>query len=370
MNARPNLVRARNSRRSGEVSAEPSRDADRSALDALVRKSRLLMETEKVGGVGGWELDPERGVVTWTPEMRRIMGVSPDVEQMPLEQTYAFFTDASRSIVREAFNATRTRGTPYDLVLECVTGTGAVIWVREVCRAVMRRGRLISVIGFTQDITEQRRLAGLLDDVGHRERARIGADLHDGLGQELTGLALLLGGIATRAAQQGSSLAEELRELSAIASKSIETVRDIAHGLLPLRMSHMGFRQLLRQLARSVHATCGVRVSIRFRGARTHMPVGATAENLYRIAQEAVANAIKHGRARHVTLQLSASATRIIFTASDDGAGIDSTKRGAGMGLQIMRYRTRMLGGLLDIQPREGGGTRLRCVMPGACASA
>jgi signal transduction histidine kinase len=303
-------------------------------------------------------------MIAWTPEMRRIMGMPPDVEQIPLEQSYGFYTRASRSIVREAFNVTRAKGTPYDLVLECITATGSRIWVREVSRAVMRRGRIVSVVGFTQDITEQRRLAGLLNDIGRQERARIGADLHDGLGQELTGLALLLGGISTRAAQEGSMLAGELRELSALASKCIETVREIAHGLLPLKMGHAGFRQVLRRLARSMRMTFGVQVDIRFQGENLHMPVGEIAENLYRIAQEAVSNAVKHGRAKHVTLRLSANGTRIIFTASDDGTGIDPETHGEGMGLQIMRYRTRMLGGLIDIQRRTAGGTRLRCVMP------
>jgi signal transduction histidine kinase len=77
-----------------------------------------------------------------------------------------------------------------------------------------------------------------------------------------------------------------------------------------------------------------------------------------------VANAVKHGRAKHVTLRLSASGARIVFAASDDGTGIDPERHGEGMGLQIMRYRTRMLGGLLDIQRRKTGGTRLRCIMP------
>jgi signal transduction histidine kinase len=330
----------------------------------LERKSRLLMEAEKVGGVGGWELELGTGMIAWTPEMRRIMEMPPDIEHIPLEQSYGFYTRASRSIVREAFNLTRAKGTPYDLVLECITAAGSRIWVREVSRAVRHRGRVVSVIGFTQDITEQHRLAALLNDIGHQERARIGADLHDGLGQELTGLALLLGGIATRAAQEGSMLAAELRELSALASRSIKTVREIAHGLLPLRMGHVGFRQVLRRLARSLRLTFGVQVNLRFQGENAHMPVGEIAENLYRIAQEAVANAVKHGRAKQVSLRLSASGTRIIFTASDDGTGIDPETHGEGMGLQIMRYRTRMLGGMIDIQRRKTGGTQLRCIMP------
>jgi PAS domain S-box-containing protein len=340
------------------------RASDRATAEALERKSQLLMEAERVASVGGWELDLETGQVAWTPEMCRIMGMPPGTSQMSTEESYRFYTEASRSIVREAFDAALAHGTPYDLVLEVITGRGERIWVREVCRATLRRGRPVSVVGFMQDITEQHRLAGLLGDIGNQERARIGADLHDGLGQELTGLALLLRGVAARAERDGSGLAGELRELSKMASKSIETVREIAHGLLPLKMSDVGFREVLRRLARSSRATLGVQVSTRLHGAIEHMPVGEIAENLYRIAQEAVANAVKHGRARRVALRVRATETRIVFTATDDGNGIDMTKHNEGMGLEIMRYRTRMLGGLLDVRRMPGGGTRLRCVMP------
>jgi signal transduction histidine kinase len=338
--------------------------SDRALADMAERHTRLLMEAERVGGVGGWEMDLKSGLVAWTPEMRRIMGMPAEAVKVTAEDSYNFYTSASRGIVREAFNMTLSRGTPYDLVLECVTAEGRHIWVREVCRATMRRGRLAAVIGFTQDITEQRRLASLLNDIGNQERARIGADLHDGLGQELTGLSLLLRGVAVRAEREGSELAPELRGLSKMASKSIETVREIAHGLLPLRLSQAGFRHELMRLARSTRLAFGVTVSIRLHGDNHHMPVGEVAENLYRIAQEAIANAVKHGHAKRVTLRLRASEMRVIFIVSDDGSGIDLAQETAGMGLQIMRYRTRMLGGLLDVHRMRAGGTRLRCVMP------
>jgi two-component system, LuxR family, sensor kinase FixL len=228
----------------------------------------------------------------------------------------------------------------------------------------LRKGRPISVVGFTQDITEQRRLSGLINDIALQERARIGADLHDGLGQELTGFALLLRGVATRAANDGLPLAGELLDLGALARKSIETVRDIAYGLLPFKLRDSGFRQYLQRLARSSRATLGVAVSIRLHGRNAHMPVGEVAENIYRIAQESIANAVKHGHAKRVALNLRASETKIIFTAADDGSGIELIGEGEGMGLRIMRYRTRMLGGLLEVRRGRRGGTLVRCVMP------
>jgi PAS domain S-box-containing protein len=338
--------------------------ADRSLVEALERKSRLLIEAERVGGMGGWEVDVKSGLLAWTPEMRRIMGMPATTETMTIEQSYNFYTDASRPIVREAFNATMARGTPYDLELEAVTGQGKRIWVREVCRATMHRGRVVSVIGFSQDITERRRLAGLLDTIGNQERARIGADLHDGLGQELTGMSLLLRGVSTRAEHEGSTLVGELRGLTKLASKSVKSVRDIAHGLLPLELSDAGFRQVLKRLARATSETFGVLVTIRFQGDGPNMPSGTVAENLYRIAQEAITNAVKHGHAKRIWLRVHVGEAKTIFTASDDGTGIDLSRNSEGMGLQIMHYRARMLGGMIDLQRTRTGGTRVRCVLP------
>jgi signal transduction histidine kinase len=338
--------------------------ADRALNEALERKSRLLLETESIGGIGGWEVDVKTGLLSWTPEMRRIMEMPATQEPVTIEESYDFYTEASRPIVREAFNATMARGTPYDLELEAITGQGRRIWVREVCRATMRGGRPISVIGFSQDITERRRIAGLLTSIGDQERARIGADLHDGLGQELTGLSLLLRSVTTRAELDGSALAAELGGLTKLAGKTVETVRHIAYGLLPLELGEFGLRQVLERLARSISETFGVLVTIRFEGEEALMPVGTVAENLYRIAQEAIANAVRHGKAKRVALRVRASQAKTTFTVSDDGIGIDLQRNPDGMGLQIMRYRTRMLGGILDVQPMPRGGTRVRCVIP------
>lgn len=340
--------------------------ADRPIAEALERKSRLLMEAQRIGRIGAWELDVKTGLLAWTPELRRIMGVSAATATMTVEESYRFYTDASRKIVREAFNATMTRGTPYDLELEVITGRGHRIWVREVCRATMHRDHLVSLIGVSQDITERRHLADILNNSSNQERVRFGADLHDGLGQELTGFALLLRSMATRAAREGPTLLADLLELSKLASKSVETVRDMVRGTLSLELRDIGFRGALQQLARSASKTLGMSITVRFRGVARHLPVGPAAENLYRIAQEAINNAVRHGHAQRVSLQVHAGQANITLTVLDNGIGIDLNRNSKGMGLQIMRYRARTLGGLIDIRRMRGRGTQVRCVVPRA----
>jgi len=260
--------------------------------------------------------------------------------------------------------ATMKRGAPYDLELEVRTGRGNRIWVREVCRPTMHKGRLVSAIGIAQDITERRRLDRLVGDIATRERASVGADLHDALGQELTGLALLLKSAAIRAAHDGVSVSRELHELSSRASLAVATVRAMAHGILPVEFHVDGLLGALQGFARSTSGALGVLVSVRFRGAKRHLPDGVVAENLYRIAQEATSNAVKHGRAKRLSLHVDSNTMQTVLTASDDGEGIDLDRASQGMGLQIMRYRARLLGGLVDIRRLPKGGTQVRCVVP------
>jgi signal transduction histidine kinase len=339
---------------------------DGMVIEALERQSRLLLEAQRVGRTGAWELDMRTGRLIWTLELRRLMELPETDEEMTIERTFNFYSAASEAIVREAFNATVTRGIPYDLELEVVTARGTRLWVREVCRATIRRGRLVSLIGVLQDITERRRLADFLAATADQERGRVGADLHDGLGQELTGFALMLQALAARSRREAPTLAAELRHLSQMASSSIATVRDMAHGMLPIALRHGDFKLVLQDLARSTRRTFGVQLTLRFDGDKAYLPVGRVAEHLYRIAQEAIANAIKHGHAKRLAIAVHASAAKISFSVSDDGVGFDSRTTSVGMGLQIMRHRVRLLGGLVDIGRAGSGGMRVHCVVPPA----
>jgi two-component system, LuxR family, sensor kinase FixL len=105
-------------------------------------------------------------------------------------------------------------------------------------------------------------------------------------------------------------------------------------------------------------------VKYRFLGDRSHVPAGPAAEHLYRIAQETIANAIKHAGPTRISLTMKGSDTKLVLTVSNNGKGIDLARATGGMGLQIMRYRARLLGGLLTVRRSSRGGTIIRCVVP------
>jgi signal transduction histidine kinase len=337
---------------------------DRSLLDELAKKTRLLEESERVGRIGAWEIDVETGVVIRTPEMCRMMEVGLAYQTEGLEDSYRYYSESSRPILREAVTRAMTQGEPYDLELEMVTARGRRVWIREVCCATVQEGRLVSLFGIAQDITDLRRVAELVATSANQERARLGADLHDGLGQDLTGLSLLLRGAATRAANKYPELARELGDISTLASKAVETARAMSHGMLPVDLSEGGFAGALERLSRSTRTAFGVQVTVRYRGDPRLRPNGMAAEALYRIVQEAITNAVKHGHPGRISVLVHVREIQTVLTVSNDGARIDLDRTSEGMGFQIMKYRARMLGGWVDIQPIRGGGTRVRCVVP------
>jgi len=223
-------------------------------------------------------------------------------------------------------------------------------------------GAFICVI---QDMSERKRLERALLDISSREQQHFGQELHDGLGQELTGLALLARGIAGEARKQASPLALDLERLAAIASRAIETCRSMARGLSPAGEVQGGLAPALQELATRISATHGVEVCFRNTlDAPLALQPGID-DHVYRIGQEAIFNAVKHSRATQVEVMLSASADRARLQISDDGRGLAAADfHSDGLGLRIMRYRASLIGARYSIGPAQPSGTSMICEWP------
>jgi PAS domain S-box-containing protein len=214
-----------------------------------------------------------------------------------------------------------------------------------------------------QDVSERKQLEREVLDIANRERHRLGTDLHDGLGQELTGVALMLRTLATHLGREAPGAVPQIEVIVAYVNHAIESTRAMARGLAPVSIDQGGLGSALEELASRSRDTCGVQV--RFRRA---VPAGLqisedTANHLYRITQEAISNSVRHGRAGNVLITLRERTGQLELSVSDDGAGFtEGRAHSRGMGLKIMRYRARMIGGTIEIGPRRPRGTRVRCV--------
>ena len=242
-------------------------------------------------------------------------------------------------------------------------GDGSDVVYEHRLGPVLEAGRVAGLIVYSTDITERRALEREILEISNREQRRIGSDLHDGLGQELTGIALMLGGLTQSVRRGAMPKAGELRELTALVSGAIEQTRTLARGLSPVALDGGGLVHALRALAARLREMYGLDVRFRSRvSPRVTLDAAATG-HLYRIAQESLTNAARHASARTVLVQLSVRGRRVALAVSDDGCGL-APGASNGVGLKIMRYRANMLGGDLLIGPRPNGtGTRVTCIV-------
>ena len=213
----------------------------------------------------------------------------------------------------------------------------------------------------TRDITERKHLEQEILDVSGRERQSIGRDLHDGLGQELTGVALMLRGLATQVRGRCPEAVDSVNEIVASVNRSIENARSLARGLLPVRTETGGLAFALRELASRSRGVYGLDVKFTAEAAPELNLAETDASHLYRIAQEALTNASRHGRATLVDIELQATGVRYLLCITDNGEGFHPpTSPYSGMGLKIMKYRAGMIGATFEIAPNEPRGTVVR----------
>ncbi len=218
--------------------------------------------------------------------------------------------------------------------------------------------------GIVRDLSETRRLEQEILRISDEERRSIGQDLHDGLGQMLTGMALISQSLARRLAAQGRPEARELEELTELIRQADRQARTLARGLIPVELEANGLQAALYRLTRQTEQLSGLRCIFQ---AEQEVPVAdnLVATHLYRIAQEALNNAVRHGQAQTITVTLAADDEALHLWVRDDGVGIpEKLPETSGMGLRIMHYRARLLGGHLEVRRRKEGGTEVHAAVP------
>jgi len=199
--------------------------------------------------------------------------------------------------------------------------------------------------------------------VSEREQARIGRDLHDDICQYLVAIAYSAQLLRQDLEKEASAKAAAAGEIANLLQDAAVRTRDLARGLSPVDSDQDGLASALEGLAASVSKLMGVSCSVIYPETVT-LSDNSRAIHLFRIAQEAVSNAVKHGQAKSVIIALEASDTELSLRIGDDGIGFDpETVLQKGMGLSTMRYRAEVEGGRLDIEPNFPNGTVVTCTM-------
>ena len=217
----------------------------------------------------------------------------------------------------------------------------------------------ISLLEHTQKLEKQ------IIEVSEYAQQRIGRDLHDGLCQFLAAIGCASTSLKLDLEQKGlGELARNAAEIENLLSESVKQARDLSHGLVPVQLDEAGLAAALRELTASTNRLLPVKCTFEC-AAEAPSGLNGKATHLYRIAQEAIHNATKHGKADKIDIRLSANVSATSLSITDDGIGFP--KNGCettGVGISIMRYRAHMIGGEFAIEPGRNGGTSVSCIVP------
>ncbi len=228
-------------------------------------------------------------------------------------------------------------------------------------------GQIVNWVGTQRDVTDQRRLEHEVLEAAGREQERIARELHDGLGQVLTGSAMQLHVVERELAARGDdALADDLVRIRGHVSDALDQARAIARGLFPVEVDPDGLAPALGRLCAEVGQSFGVECHFES-DAAVAVASGEAAGHIYRVVQEAATNAVRHGHAERIDVALSLNGDDAVLTVRDDGTGIeDDALGGSGLGLRTMAYRARRVGGALEVRAADAGGTVVRLRFPQA----
>ena len=355
---------------------------DRRLTEQALREQRtLLAEAQKVAGMGSWEWDPDTGRVSWSSELYRILGVLP--QDLPpsfenyLERVHPEDRQQSGAMVARALMDSRG----FSMLERIVRPGGEVRYLRSQGEVVRNeRGKPIKILVACVDITEQRHseaalrqaaqdLHGLtrrLVQAEEAERRRLARELHDRVGQSLSALSINLDIVSRESHALTPALRQRLDDSLGLVDSTLQSIENVMAELRPPLLDEYGLGAALGWHAEEFARRTGVRVTVADRNpaeSKNARPEAAVA--LFRIAQEALNNVLKHAKATNARLEVSATDEELILHVEDDGQGFElaSARRGR-WGMTTMRERAEAAGGQLHIASSPGEGTRIHARVP------
>jgi PAS domain S-box-containing protein len=343
---------------------------ERKQADEALRQN--LKRSEKIAHVGHWVWNTVTNHVVWSDEVYRILRVRPETFEPRIEALARLIHPDDLARTSRLVQPLVGGGIPgqtveYRVVL--ADGTIRHLLSDVAHRITDRNQNVVQLSGILHDITARKRAEAEVLRIGEEERQRVAADLHDGVLQELAGTSYLVAAVQRELEHERHPLASKVRRIERAFAEMIDHTRQVALAMDPTVPGGSGLLGALRDLTGALASTHGISCQLEHFG-----PVAfddpVAANHLYRIAQEAMRNAIRHGQAKRVMVRLSQDDGHVCLAVTDDGHGLPAdVSSGPGMGLHVMRYRAAVIGGQLTIQARTGGGAEVVCCVTRSAAT-
>ena len=269
-----------------------------------------------------------------------------------------------RERVAQFFNTIEARSLPVSIEYRVVDAQGSVMWIRHGVDELIGSRATAGARGWIEDIQREKEFQLESLRVSEREQQRIGQDLHDDLCQVLAGLSCLMRVVESRIAAKAPEEVATLKELNQQLVDAMLRTRALTHGLFPGKVQVSDIRGALLELVSQVRARFAVEIQTKFEG---RFPKHSSPQiiQIYRIVQESINNALKHGRAKKIDVRLEAQTDRMELSVTDDGSGLSISENPApGVGLSIMNYRAAALGGEIVVQNAASSGVVVRLKYP------
>ncbi|MES2571702.1 MAG: PAS domain-containing protein [Verrucomicrobiota bacterium] len=373
--------------------------------EEMIRESRekltLALDAAELG-TWEWDTAAHRGI--WSERCKAMSGLPPEAE-MTFERAIAAIHPEDQAFVQAAFKKAISEHIDCDIEYRTVWPDGVTVrWLSLRGRTTYdSEGNPVRTAGTVQNITRRkhaeealrrlnvelegrmeartrelkaanselneemqarRRLEAEILEISEREQSRLGQDLHDGLGQELAGIALLCKVLANKLNEEEHPQTQSANSICNLISLSINSARDLAKGFYPVELERGGLLIALQDLANHVSQRFGVTCELRYDDFHHGLEKNAKI-HLYRMIQESMANAIKHGQATSIFIEAKTEAATSLFSVTDNGIGFQPPPANSpGIGLHLMNYRARLIGAQISMEEAPAGGCRVIYRLP------
>lgn len=329
---------------------------------SLGRSEQTLRLAQQAARIGVFEENLNSKVNIWMPELEAMYGLPPGGFAQTQKAWEELIHPEDRADAVALVSKAMETGLPVEGEWRVIWPDGSVHWLFGRWQVFKdETGKPHTMTGVNIDITERKRLERGIIEASDSEMRRIGHDLHDGVGQQLTALALSCASLQQELRLAAPQCVEPMKKVGNELHDVIRQIRMLSHGLAPVSFEESGLTEALRRLA--TNTTAAARVQCDFEETENDFPCDPeTAAQLYRIGQEAVTNALKHSRATKIRIALASSRQRTELRIIDNGQGFSQPpSNGHGLGMHAMKYRANVIGAELHIESEVGRGTSITC---------